>query len=132
MELAGDEVVEEGTEEWLNTVDHGGLWHVNDDACNLFVGFEYVAKKVLIIGKDINNENIKKKLHNSILADEKIKFKWSLLSAEMDEKAATLLFNEMVSLFITVRGLPSPLVMSRFISRHKRKICKKRRQSGRS
>ena len=80
------------------------MWHVNDDAYNLFVGFEYVAKKVLIIGKDINKENIKKKLHNSILADEEIKFKWSLLSAEMDEKAATLLFNEMVSLFITVRG----------------------------
>ena len=104
MELAGDEVIEEGTEEWLNKVDREGLWHVNDDAYNLFVGFEYTAKKVLKIGRDINKQNFKKKLHDSIIADEEIKFQWSLLSTEMDEKAATLLFNELVSLFITVCG----------------------------
>ena len=104
MELAGDEVVEEGTEEWLNKVDRRGLWHVNDDAYNLFVGFEYTVKKVLKIERDINKETFKKKLHDSTLADEEIKFNWSLLSAEVDEKAATLVINEMVSLFITVRG----------------------------
>ena len=37
MECAGDEMDSEGgTEMWLNMIDHGGLWHVNDQTYSLF------------------------------------------------------------------------------------------------
>ena len=41
--LAGDEMDEEGTEEWTNKVDRGGLWHVNDDVYSLFLSMEFEA-----------------------------------------------------------------------------------------
>ena len=31
VELCGDEDSDRGTEEWTNTIDRGGLWHVNDN-----------------------------------------------------------------------------------------------------
>lgn len=32
MDLSGDEACEEwGTEAWVNLIDRGGLWHVNDN-----------------------------------------------------------------------------------------------------
>jgi hypothetical protein len=32
MELSGDEEDERGTEDWTNSLDRGGLWHVSDMA----------------------------------------------------------------------------------------------------
>ena len=37
MECAGDEMdSNDGTEMWLNMIDRGGLWHVNDQTYSLF------------------------------------------------------------------------------------------------
>ncbi len=48
MELAGDEMDEDtGTEDWINKIDRGGLWHVNDDVHSLFLEMEYEAKRFL-------------------------------------------------------------------------------------
>lgn len=104
MELAGDEVYEENTEDWLNKVDRGGLWHVNDDAYSLFVEFEIEAKNHLKVTNDINNVSLKRSLLDAIMADDNVKLKWCLLSVEMTQQAADVLFREMLTLFITVRG----------------------------
>ncbi len=38
MQLAGDEDNQDaGTESWINMLDRGGLWHVNDEVYELFV-----------------------------------------------------------------------------------------------
>lgn len=47
MELAGDEVGEESTEEWTNKIDRGDLWHVNDDTYDLFADMEHESKMAL-------------------------------------------------------------------------------------
>lgn len=99
MQLAGDEVYEEGTEDWVNRVDRGGLWHVNDDVYDLFEEFKCLAFE----GHKRWHEWCKLQA-KSILADEAVKFKWLLLSCEMSEQAASLLFSKMLCLFITVRG----------------------------
>ena len=43
IELAGDEDSNMGTEEWINLIDRGGLWHVNDDIYDIFVIMELEA-----------------------------------------------------------------------------------------
>ena len=61
MELTGDEVSEEGTEEWVSKVDRGGLWHVNDETYNVFVALEGEAKKILKITKKCTQRELEKK-----------------------------------------------------------------------
>lgn len=108
MELAGDEACQEGTEEWLNKVDRGGLWHVND------------------VKSGIGGENLKQALKDSINRHDTIKSKWAVLSSHMDETAATILFDEMVNLFITVRGFAFAAGCVEFFKQtHKKKPPKK-------
>jgi hypothetical protein len=48
-EMYGDEWDEEmGTEDWTNLIDRGGLWHVNDQAYNLFYAIEEEVRKYFI------------------------------------------------------------------------------------
>ena len=49
-ELNGDEWNEErGTEEWVNSIDRGGLWHVKDDTYQLFYLMEDDIRKYLLV-----------------------------------------------------------------------------------
>lgn len=40
----------------------------------------------------------------ALMANEEIKLKWSSLSAEMTERAAETLFQELLTMFVTIRG----------------------------
>ena len=51
MECAGDELNEKGTETWVNMVDCGGLWYVNDLAYGVFVIMEEVTRHYFSINK---------------------------------------------------------------------------------
>ena len=46
MELIGYEVQETTTEEWMDAIDRGGLWHINDDAyqCFYLVEIEVIVR----------------------------------------------------------------------------------------
>ncbi len=106
MELAGDEMCDESTEEWTNKLDRGGLWHVNDEAYDLFSDMEYEAKDILRMTGSTNgsDQSMKKRLKDAITQNSDILFKWSLLSSEMDDYVASVLFNKIIDLFITIRG----------------------------
>ena len=43
-DMCSREVNEDGTEDWLNAIDRGGLWHVNDQTYNLFYNLEYLVR----------------------------------------------------------------------------------------
>ena len=46
MQLAKDEMDEQGgTEDWVNLIDRGGLWHINNDTYDLFVTLEYEIQR---------------------------------------------------------------------------------------
>ena len=66
-ELAGNEMNEMGTEALTNMIDRGGLWHVNDETCELFVNFEDEVKQLMSIPRMTVEECDKKeKLFNDI------------------------------------------------------------------
>ena len=58
-ELSGDEWNEErGSEEWVNAIDRGGLWHVNDETYNIFCLIEEDIRKYLLVSvaKDLDEK----------------------------------------------------------------------------
>lgn len=49
-DLSGDEWDEtQGTEEWTNAIDRGGLWHINDNTYTIFYLMEEVRKHLIAI-----------------------------------------------------------------------------------
>ena len=48
MELIGYEVQETTTEEWMDAIDRGGLWHKNDDAYQYFYLVEIEIRQYCI------------------------------------------------------------------------------------
>ncbi len=48
--FSGDESDEEqGTEQWANAIDRGGLWHINDNTYFIFYLMEEEIRKHLVI-----------------------------------------------------------------------------------
>ena len=106
IELAGDEMDEDaGTEDWINRIDRGGLWHVNDDVYGLFVEMEYGAKKVLRLSNSSSSTgSLRDILLDEIRKKEEVQFKWWLLSSDMDDNVGSFLFNNILDIFVTIRG----------------------------
>ena len=98
--LAGDEMDEEGTEEWTNKVDRGGLWHVNDDVYSLFLLMEFEAKDIFKMTK----EGVGKRLSEAIRESSDVQLKWWLLSSDTDDQVGSLILNNMIDLYVTIRG----------------------------
>ena len=97
MELAGDKLDEdEGTEEWINRIDRGGLWHVNNDLYSLFVSMEHEAEQAFKLTSTIPKENIKKKLKQQIYENGDVQFKWSLLSSEKESHVADVIIGKII------------------------------------
>ena len=132
MELAGDELCDENTEEWTNKVDRGGLWHINDETYDLFSAMEFETKGVLraigsAVGKSNDEESVKKKIKDAITQNSDILFKWCLLSSEMDDTVASVLFNEIIDLYITIRGFAfASGCIETFKQAHKQTLQKKK------
>lgn len=103
VELAGDEQNEEaGTEEWTNSIDRGGLWHIN--VYSFFLTMEYEAKLMFRMSKNGPKANVGKQLLDVIRNNDDVKFKWWLLSSEMKAKFGMLLFSNITELYVTIRG----------------------------
>ena len=65
MECAGDEMDSDGgTEMWLNMIDRGGLWHVNDQTYSLFVIMEEEIRHYFSRNKDCHHKQVKADITN--------------------------------------------------------------------
>ena len=102
MECAGDEVNEEaGTEMWLNIVDRGGLWHVNDLTYGLFTIMEEVTRQYFSKSERATTVKV---IQDSLLKSNDLLFQWSLIAAGSDDDVASIVLFEIVKLYITLRG----------------------------
>ena len=75
-ELNGDEWNEErGTEEWVNSIDRGGLWHVKDDTYQLFYLMEEDIRKYLLVSASKSfDETTKAGILASLFSNEDLLF----------------------------------------------------------
>ena len=92
VELCGDEEDEHlGTEEWTNTIDRGGLWHVSDNTYTVFTILEEEIRRHLKVSalNDLN-EVTKKTILEATLKNEELLFRWTLITASADDSEQTM------------------------------------------
>ena len=125
MKMAGDEFVEgANTEAWINAIDRGALWHINDMVYNLFTTVEGEVRHHFTL-KCTGQVEVNK-LMEAILTSEDVLFQWSLISAESDD-ISSLVLQRIVKLYMTVRGFAfASSCLELYKQAHKKTLQKRR------
>ena len=84
--------------DWINLVNCGGLMCINNITFELFLAMEYELRS------HIGAENICKEAASHIKTSEDVLFLWDIISTNWEENVASLLLNQMVQLWIQIRG----------------------------
>ena len=96
------------TKKWINTVNRGGLFPLNDITYQFFVAIERQVKVILpehAIKSSGCTDNFKQNVINKIMHQEDVQWHWTLISQSIDsEEDAIELLYEIVLLWVTVRG----------------------------
>ena len=97
------------TERWINLVNRGGLFPLNDDAFSFFVQVERCVRSLLprhvLSTLSDDKESFRQDVLSKVVADEEVQFFWAMLSQEFrDPEEAHELLYEIVKLWVTVRG----------------------------
>ena len=97
----------EYTKEWLEKVNRGGLFPVNDETFTFFVSVEKVVRRVLtaLVTNVSQDVNLKQEVVQKASQDADVQFYWTLLSQDISsEEDAVMLLNEILNLWVTIRG----------------------------
>lgn len=81
--LDQEEDVDDGSSDWINAINRGGLTKVNNDTYELFVAMEVELCMV-------QNNNVQ--------------FFWSIICSEWEEKVGHILLEMIISEWVTIRG----------------------------
>ena len=103
MDMSGDECDEDrGTEDWINSIDRGGLWHVSDLTYDLFYSMEEVLRRHFKPGGASRlKEGSVKVMQDAVIEDEDVLCLLTCSSGDTEFKE----FLEMIiKLYITIRG----------------------------
>lgn len=94
-----------GTEDWVNLLDRGGLWHVNNSTYSLFLDIEQLLRQHLQnTPLQCYNSTVELNLSDKVCKCEDVLFQWSMLSAEIDYEKSMNILKRIVKLYITIRG----------------------------
>jgi hypothetical protein len=90
---------------WIEIVDRGGLFHVNDNSYAFFVSIENVLRQYLQLSKASDMKpGAKDMIVRRILDDDDVNLHWSAIGVELDEKASGTLLGMITNEWITLRG----------------------------
>ena len=95
------------TRSWLDKVNRGGLFEVNDLAYQLFKEIEINLQYKLVnqLQPSSTQQTTKAEMISSVLLNDDIQFYWSMLSTDIeDEQTGQELLREIVELWLTIRG----------------------------
>ena len=93
-------IAETSSNEWIKLIDRGGLVHVTEECHQLFVSIELITRHhIHVANVQSMDEQFREHLFNMITVDDDVLFNWMMTGAEDEE-----VFNEMVKLWITIRG----------------------------
>ena len=95
------------TRKWLDQVNRGGLFPLNDSTFTFFVAIEKQVRNVLPphVIKPSDKETFKKAVIEKVLQDEDVQFHWALINQDIDKpEDAEALLVEIVKLWVTIRG----------------------------
>ena len=99
----GDEQ-ENATAAWLNSVDRGGLLHVNDSAYRVFASFEHVIRTHLTFKTaDKQHKASREEIVKSVLESKDVQRNWND-ALPVDDAMSSWLLKELVESYTTIRG----------------------------
>jgi len=106
--------------EWTNAIDRGGLVHITDSCYQLFLSIETVTRQKMKATNAVMDDSFLQHLKNLISCDNDVLFNWTMITG--DESENEEVFNEIVKLWITIRGFS----FAKSIAENYRKATKKR------
>ena len=90
---------------WTSLVDRGGLCRVNENTYTFFYEIEVVLRRFLRIEEVTNMDSrFKDTVFSAMRSDEDVTYVWSKMTAEIGEAASKYLFDQIVTLYYTIRG----------------------------
>ena len=92
-------------DQWMETVNRGGLVFVDDRLFNLLISLELEIRNTFDSSNlQCANESLKDVVLQRVVANEDISFYWSLIAADWEEHESQELFMFIVRHYVTVRG----------------------------
>lgn len=88
--------------DWIDSLDRGGLTHVNNMAYMLFTAMELALHQYLSTRRASEVSCLDEATR--IINDDDVLFNWSILSVNLEETVAEELFEMIVAHWITLRG----------------------------
>ena len=90
---------------WVNEVDRGGLWHVQEGTYMLFAAIEEeVREHFRFCALEDSKERCRERLTTAVSSNDEVLFHWCMLTAEIEEIHAQTVLDMLVSLWVTIRG----------------------------
>ena len=92
-------------EEWLDSVDRGGLWHVQENTFYFFCALEEAVQLQL---KQLaqSAHAAQKRMIEAITASDNVQFYWQIVTADFDEEeeVKSVLLSMISELYLTMQG----------------------------
>ena len=103
--MRGGEEGNDGTEDWLNASDRGGLVHIDDNTYLLFREIEMVVRRHFNRGTAHTLDcNGKESLLNAIVQEEHVQFQWCMMTTTIHDATASTLLRMLCEHYVTIRG----------------------------
>lgn len=95
----------EESEEWLGSIDRGGLIYITNSTFQCLCAIEYALRRHMCLkhAHEFNTKN-KEKMAKSVENDEDVQFHWTMVSVEMDDDISDKLLHLIIDKWITIRG----------------------------
>ena len=107
---------------WFETVNRGGAFEVSDSAFNFFICLEKRIRCAL--ATRLHSSSDCKLVVEEVVAYEDIQFHWDILSVDLDSKLAKEVLQDIVTLWLNIRGL------TRSWMERRKKLCGASSRSG--
>ena len=90
-------------EEWINAINCGGLWQVNEEVFQTFLTIEELIRKELCLEKCTFDAR-KQQIIEKVVTDNDVLHQWSFCVPDAEESISNVLLKKVVQLFVNIRG----------------------------
>ena len=78
-------------EEWINAINRGGLWQVNDDVFQTFLTIEELIREELCLEKCLFDAR-KQQLIEKVISNDDVLHQWSFCVSDAEESILPMLY----------------------------------------
>jgi hypothetical protein len=107
---------QEYTKIWMNLIDRGGLFKVNDVTYSFFLELELSMYPLLRTSVESSTSYHKDDVLRHILGDEDVLFAWALLCVHLEEQTSRNLLSEVALHWLQIRGFS---IVSQLVEEYK-------------